>query len=44
MELLTSEDVDIVYRKKGQHRFVEKADLVLLGQTVDGLAQQLFSS
>ncbi len=44
MELLTSDDVDIVYRKKGQHKFVARADLDLIGQTVDSLAQQLLSS
>ncbi len=44
MELLASDDVDIVYRKKAQHQFVAEADLTLLGQTVDGLAQQLSSS
>lgn len=41
MELLTSNDVDLTYRKRGGHRLAEQNDLKLLSQTLDSLMQQL---
>jgi len=35
MKLITSNDVDLLYRKAGDHRLSEKNDLELLSQTID---------
>jgi hypothetical protein len=44
MELVTSDDVDVIYRKKGQHRFVEKQDLELMSKTLESLMENLKTS
>ena len=41
MELLTSNDVDLIYRKRGGHRLAEQNDLKLLSQTLESLLEQL---
>ena len=41
MELLTSNDVDLIYRKRGGHRLAELNDLKLLSQTLESLLEQL---
>jgi abhydrolase domain-containing protein 10 len=41
MELLKSDDVDLVYRKTGQHRLSEPEDLKLISKTLDDLLDQL---
>ena len=41
MELLTSNDVDLIYRKRGGHRIAEQNDLKLLSQTLESLLEQL---
>ena len=44
MELVTSDDVDVLYRKRGQHRFVEKQDLELMSKTLESLMEKLATS
>ena len=41
MELLTSNDVDLIYRKRGGHRLAEQNDLKLLSQTLESLLEHL---
>merc|ERR1719510_910472 len=41
MKLLTSQDVDLLYRKSGDHRLSEKRDLELLSETLDKMMKTI---
>merc|ERR1719150_2968506 len=41
MKLVTSEDVDLIFRKIGGHQLSEKGDLDLLSDTVDSTVKML---
>ena len=41
MELLATNDVDLIYRKRGGHRMAEENDLNLLSQVLESLMESL---
>jgi dipeptidyl aminopeptidase/acylaminoacyl peptidase len=41
MQLIVSEDIDVIFRKSGQHRLSEPADLKAIAQTLDQLIETL---